>query len=165
MNKTITIQVEYVKGDKLLIGKPLSFAELKNAVREIFETHDEDGFVAAFCARFGYRELPFSQGHFEYLIDLDTRLVFMSTFPKKLDGANVLYYSDRSEYEPVRYAGGAAAHNVIYLAICKYENDASYYLFHVDENFDVVADDCFDSIEACKKIMDEYNVNWHEPKK
>ena len=158
------ICIEYYKGDKLLVGKALSFQEIRRAVREIFETQNEDGFVTAFCARYGYRELRFFKGHFDYLIDLDTRIVFTSCFPQKLDGANVLYYSDRGEYEPVRYVGGAVAHNVIYLAICQYENDASYYLFHVDENFDVVADDCFESIDACKAIMDKYNVEWHEQK-
>ena len=164
-SKKMIIYIEYHKGDKLLVGKALSFQEIRRAVREIFETQHEDGFVIAFCARYGYRELPFSERHFDYLIDLDTRIVFTSCFPQKLDSANVLYYSDRGEYEPVRYVGGAVAHNVIYLAICQYENDASYYLFHVDENFDVVADDCFESIDACKRIIDDYGVNWHEQRK
>ena len=87
------------------------------------------------------------------------------TFPKELDSAKVLYYTDRGTFDPVCYVGGAIAHNVVYLAICKYDDDDAYYIFHCDESLEVVADDCFESVEACKAVMDKYNVEWHEQKK
>ena len=86
------------------------------------------------------------------------------TFPKTLNGAKVLYYTDRGVFEPVYSCGGAVAHNVTYLAICKYDNDDDCYVFHCDEDLNVVADGCFGSIEACKKYIDEYDVEWHEQK-
>lgn len=160
------IGIEFYCGDKLLVGKTLTFEELKTAVNEIFEKHDEKGFVAAFCSRYGYKELPYSEGYAAYWIDLDTRCVLVTsyTFPKELDSAKVLYYTDRGTFEPVYYVGGAIAHNVVYLAICKYDNDDSYYVFHCDESLEVVADDCFESKETCKAVMDKYNVEWHEQK-
>ena len=54
------------------------------------------------------------------------------------------------------------AHNVVYLAICKYDNDDAYYVFHCDESLEVVADDSFESKETCKAVMDKYNVEWHK---
>lgn len=91
------------------------------------------------------------------------------SFPKELDGARVLYYSDRGTFDPVYYVGGEIAHNVYYLAICKYDNDNAFYdnafyVFHVDENLEVVADDCWDSIETCMELTERYGVEWHEHK-
>ena len=157
------IGIEYFCGNKLLVGKSLTFDELKSAVNEIFEKYDEKSFVSAFCSKYGYKELPYSEGYVAYWIDLDTRSVLVTsyTFPKELDGAKVLYYTDSGTFDPVYYVGGAIAHNVVYLAICKYDNDDDYYIFHCDESLEVVADDCFESIEACKRVMDKYNIEWH----
>ncbi len=158
------IGIEHVCGDKYFVGKSMTFEELRTAVKEIFEKNDEAGFVSEFCNRFGYKELPYSDGYADYLIDLATRLVFVTshTFPKELDGAKVLYYTDKGNFEPVYYTGGAVAHNVFYLAICKYDNDDSYYLFHIDENMEVVTDDCWDSIELFKKHIDSYDVKLYK---
>ena len=67
------IGIMYYGGDKLLVGKTLTLEELKTAVYEIFEKCDEKGFAAAFCSRYGYKELPYSEGCAAYWIDLDTR--------------------------------------------------------------------------------------------
>ena len=97
------IGIESVYGDKLLSGKTLSFEVLKSATKAILKKCDEKSFVAEFCARFGYKELPYSEGYAAYFIDLDTHMVFVTsyTFPKELDGAKVLYYTDRGVFEPV----------------------------------------------------------------
>ena len=160
------IGIECVCGRKRLVGNTMTFAELKAAVNEIFEKNDEADFVPAFCNRFGYKELPYSDGYADYLIDIDTRLVLVTsyTFPKELDGAKVLYFTEKGNFKPVCYPGGAVAHNVFYLALSKYDNDDSYYLFHLDENLEVVADDCWDSIEFFKKYMNSYDVKWHKTK-
>ena len=144
----------------------MSLDELKNAVKEILEKHEEIDFASAFCSRFGYKEMPYNDGYAAYIVDLDTRMVFVTsyTFPKELDGAKVLYFTERGVFEPVYYLGGEVAHNVAYLAICKYDNDEAYYIFHCDESLEVVADDCWDNIELCKKYMIEYDVKWLEHK-
>ena len=160
------IGIESVYGDKLLSGKTLSFEVLKSSTKEILEKHGEKSFAASFCARFGYKELPYSEGYAAYFIDLDTHMVFVTsyTFPKELDGAKVLYYTDRGIFEPVYYPGGAIAHNVSYLAVCHYENDENYYIFHCDESLNVVADDCFHSIDACKRYIEKNDIVWHKQK-
>ena len=160
------IGIESVYGDKLLSGKTLTFEVINSATKEILKQHDEKSFVTVFCARFGYKELPYSEGYAAYVIDLDAHMVFVtsSTFPKELDGAKVLYYTDRDTFNPVRYPGGAIAHNVSYLAICKYENDEDYYVFHCDEGLDVVADDCFQSIEECQRHIEKHDLAWHKQK-
>lgn len=156
------IGIESVYGEKRLVGKTMSFDELRNAVKEILEKHDAINFVSAFCSRFGYKEMPYADGYAAYIVNTDTRKVFVTsyTFPKELDGAKVLYFTERGVFEPVYYPGGAVAHNVVYLAICQYDNDESYYLFHCDENLEVVADDEWWDIELFKKYMPGYNVEW-----
>lgn len=162
MNKLIIV-IESVDGDKLLAGKALTLDALKLAVNEILKTHSEQDFVRAFCARFGYRELPYSNGYAAYIVDLDTHMVLVTsyTFPKELDGAKVLYYSERGNFEPVYYPGGEIAHNISYLAVCKYDNDEEYYVFHCDGSLEVVADDCLPSLEVCMKYMDRVDTKWY----
>ena len=83
------IQIKSRYGDKLLAGKSLSFDSLRLVAEDIFQKHDETHFVAAFCQKLGYKELPYSQGYAAFLIDLDIHAVFVTpdTFPKVLDGA------------------------------------------------------------------------------
>ena len=106
--------------------------------------------------------MPYNDGYAAYMVDLDTSMVFVTsyTFPKELDGAKVLYFTERGVFEPVYYPGGGVAHNVAYLAICKYDNDEAYYIFHCDESLEVVADGCWNTIELCKEYMPGYDVKW-----
>ena len=146
------IGIESAEGDRLICGKALSFDEIKNAVFELLQVLDEKSFTAAFCSRYGYKELPYYEGAYAaYVIDLDTHLVIVPgySFPKELNGAKVLYYTEKGDFAPVR----KPAHNVCYLAVCKYDENSDYFIFHLDESLEVVADDCFDSFEACKKAM------------
>ena len=158
------IGIESVWGNKSLSGQTLSFEILNAATKEILKQHDETSFVDVFCARFGYKQLPYWTGYAAYYINLDTHRVFVasSTFPKELDGAKVLYYTDRGVFDPVYYPGGEIAHNVFYLAICKYENGNDYYVFHCDEDLTVVADNCFHSIEQCKNSLKQKDMIWHK---
>ena len=155
------ICVESAYGDKLLGGKSLSLPVLKSVVEDILKTHSETEFTAEFCARLGYKELPYSDGYSAFRIDLDTHWVYAPyyTFPRELDGAKVLYYTDRGTFPPVYFSGGEMAHKIYYLAICKYENDEAYYLFHCDESLKVVADNCFQSVDTCKQYMGD--TEWH----
>lgn len=160
------IGIESAWGDQRLSGPTRTFDELRDAMQELLKTHDERAFPAAFCAAHGYRELPYSEGYAAYVLDLDTHRVIVPyySFPRELDGAKVLYHTDRGEFRPVYYIGGEIAHRVAYLAICKYEADDNYYLFHCDESLQVVADDCFRSLEICKQLMDDSGASWHEMK-
>lgn len=84
------------------------------------------------------------------------------SFPKELDGAKVLYHTDRGAFDPVYYSGGAIAHHVFYLAVCKYSDDEDYYVFHCDENLEVVADDALPTMKACQRYMDAFDVTWYK---
>lgn len=158
------IAIESADGDKLLLGKELSLDVLKSAVNGILKSYSEKEFTAAFCSRFGYRELPYSEGYAAYGIDLDTHLVTVPaySFPRGLNGAKVLYYTDKGNFEPVRYPGGEIAHRVAYLAVCKYDGDEEHYVFHCDESLDVVADDCIGSLTRCEDYMRTSGAVWHK---
>ncbi len=70
------IELESVYGDKLLHGGRLEREELQNAIKEILQTVAERDFPSAFCARYGYEELPYSDiTCVDYVIDLDTHLL------------------------------------------------------------------------------------------
>ncbi len=163
------IYIEYHKGDKLLHGKrKLTRAELTSITEQIFSITNEEGFVSAFCEKLAFVEIPYSQyAKADFLIDLNTRAVFdlIHSFPRELDNAKVLYYTDKGDFGAVYWAGGqAVADYVSYLAICAYPNDTAVYLFHCDENLEVVADDCLDSIERCLQVGRDINPNvvWHK---
>lgn len=151
---------------KRFSGKAMTFDELQTAVSAIFKTKNKESFIDEFCTRVGYKKLPYSEGYADYMIDLNSQIVFVTphTFPKELDGAKVLYYTEKGDFEPIYHAGGEIAHKVFYLAICKYDSDKDYCIFHVDENLKVVADGCLESLEACRKFMNEYSVAYHTHK-
>ena len=50
-------------------------------------------------------------------------------FPKKLDGARVLYYTGEGDFGVVTNTNETDAERICYLAICKYEKDNGYYQF------------------------------------
>ncbi len=70
-------------------------------------------------------------------------------FPKKIDGAKVLYYTDKDDFGVVACEDGSNAEYICYLAVCQYDNDTRYYLFLCDEKYEVVTDDLCDSIDEC----------------
>lgn len=83
-------------------------------------------------------------------------------FPLSLDNAKVLYYTLKNDYGVIRFPDGEIADTFKYLAICKYENDESYYLFCCNENFEVVSDSLWESIEKCMSVASSYkaNIEW-----
>lgn len=160
----MVIGIESVYGDKRLSGRNLSADELRSIVKDILSKTDEKNFVSTFCNKLKYTELPDSEGYVAYMIDLDTRKIYSPsyTFPRELDGAKVLFYTDKGHFSPVLYPGGAVADYVFYLAICKYSDSNEYYIFHCNESFEVVADDCLSNLKMCKKYMEDFNIVWHE---
>ena len=161
------IYIEYPKGDKLLHGKrKLTRDELTSITEQIFSLTSEDGFVAAFCEKPGFVEIPRDENRYvDFCIDLQSRWVYdPHYFPRALDGAKVLYYTDRGDFDAVYWAGGqAVADYVSYLAICAYPGDKDVYLFHCDKNYKVVADNCLDTVEQCLQSGQKINPNvvWH----
>lgn len=160
------IRITSLNVNMLFVGKTITFDALRTSVTEIFKKHDRESFVPEFCARFGYQELPYSEGYADYMIDLDEQFAFVTThtFPTELDGAKVLYFTEKGVFDPVYNVGGGIAHKVFYLAICKYDDSKFYYLFYLDENLEVVADGCLENIEDCRKYINEYDVEWHKHK-
>ena len=88
-------------------------------------------------------------------------------FPKKLDGAKVLYYTGEGDFGVVTNTNETDAERICYLAICKYENDNGYYLFLCDENYNVVTDDLLDSITQCFEIASfkKDDIKWYDARR
>ena len=85
-------------------------------------------------------------------------------FPIKLDGAIVLYYTSQDDYGYSFFPNGKIADRYRYLAICKYSEDDEYYLFCCDENYEVVSDMLYNSVEECMAIASKYkeNIVWNK---
>lgn len=84
-------------------------------------------------------------------------------FPKMLDNASVLYYTPENCYGEVYYKTGELAEQIRYLAICKYENDTSYYLFGCNADQEVVSDSLWESADECMCVaQSSYNcaISW-----
>lgn len=84
-------------------------------------------------------------------------------FPKMLDNASVLYYTLENCYGEVYYKTGELAEQIRYLAICKYENDTSYYLFGCNADQEVVSDSLWESADECMCVaQSSYNcaISW-----
>lgn len=74
-------------------------------------------------------------------------------FPKMLDGAEVLYYTPYDDFGQICWDNGEIAHYVKYLAICKYPNkNNEFYLFRCDDQYEVVGDSLWESIEICMGV-------------
>ena len=74
-------------------------------------------------------------------------------FPKILDGAKVLYYTPKDSYGEIHYTTGEVAEYVNYLAICQYSSaKEEYYLFRCNEEFEVVGDSVWNSIDECMAV-------------
>ena len=85
-------------------------------------------------------------------------------FPIKLDGAIVLYYTSQDDYGYSIFPNGEIADHYRYLAICKNTKDDKYYLFCCDENYEVVSDMLYNSVEECMAIASQYkeNIVWNK---
>ncbi|MBQ4282936.1 MAG: hypothetical protein IJB96_03300 [Lachnospira sp.] len=73
-------------------------------------------------------------------------------FPDVLDGAKVLYFTPKDDYGVMYDTLGNVVAHFKYLSICKYDNSEGYYLFDCDENYEVVSDSVWESIEMCMSV-------------
>ena len=89
-------------------------------------------------------------------------------FPEILDNAKVLYYTPKDDYGKIYYINGEVADYIKYLAICKYLNGKEeYYLFRCDENFEVVGDSVWKSVDECMGVANSSyggDIIWIEVK-
>lgn len=69
--------------------------------------------------------------------------------PGVLDEAKVLYYSAEGDYGTVKYSDGMIYATISFFAICRYENDDTFYLFGCDDEMNVISDTVFHSAEEC----------------
>ena len=88
-------------------------------------------------------------------------------FPDILDGAKVLFYSEKDNYGEIQSSDKSYDNVYCYLAICKYSNDKQYYLFCCNENYEVVNDWLCDSVAECKRgaaMAYKNDIVWYQIK-
>lgn len=86
-------------------------------------------------------------------------------FPTEIDGAKVLYYTPQDNYGAIKYPNGEVADYFRYLAICRYSNDARYYLFCCNESYELASDSVWDSLDECMNVAAssyKENIVWHQ---
>lgn len=84
-------------------------------------------------------------------------------FPRELNGADVLFYTDKADYGELEEEG-KDARAIAYLAIAKKPGDPAYYLMLCDADYGVIADHSFPAVEWCKTMagMRYPDIVWHE---
>ena len=94
----------------------------------------------------------------------------MNTPPKSLDGAEVIEWawSGSNPFGYILTASGEVAETVFGLAICTYPNSSVVYRFSCDENWEVVQDSDYASVDDAKSFLPEQykacKANWHREK-
>ena len=88
-------------------------------------------------------------------------------FPDYLDGARVLEYTDRGHYGFVTDFNEddlPIEKEICYYAIAQYEKYLdSFYIFSVDDSFEVIGDACLWTLEMCKNCANlPEDIVWHK---
>ncbi len=82
-----------------------------------------------------------------------------------LDGAKVIAISKKDDFGVIKYSDNSMPPiSVKYLAICKYANDNSIFVFLCNENYEVEQDSVFDTVEEAKQyaLRRNKNVVWED---
>jgi hypothetical protein len=82
----------------------------------------------------------------------------------ELGGAEIIAISELGEYGHIIIDDTSETIDVAYLAICKYKNSDTVYLFLCDKNFSVENDWDFESIEEALKNANTRsikNIKWN----
>lgn len=84
-------------------------------------------------------------------------------FPRELDGAEVLFYTDKADFGELEEEG-ESARAIAYLAITQKPEDSACYLMLCDADYCVIADHNFPAVEWCKTMagMRYPDIVWHE---
>ena len=70
-------------------------------------------------------------------------------FPNELNGAEVLYYTEKADFGELEEEG-KNARAIAYLAIARKPGDPALYLMLCDAEYSVIADHSFPAVEWCK---------------
>ena len=74
---SMLIKIESVYGDRMIFGKHLDRNDWQKAMEALLKTVGEADFSSAFCARYGYEEIPYSDSvRVDYVIDTDTHRLY-----------------------------------------------------------------------------------------
>ena len=76
-------------------------------------------------------------------------------FPSQLDGATVLEYTSKGHYgflTDYDESNAPIVKELCYYAICRYQRN-EYYLFGCDQQYNVMCDYLFPSVEQCKENL------------
>ena len=84
-------------------------------------------------------------------------------FPQEIDGAKVLFYTDKTDFGIVADADGKEEKAISYLAIAQKKEDPAYYLMLCDADFALITDHAFPAMEWCKTMAGiRYpDIVWH----
>ena len=75
--------------------------------------------------------------------------------PRVLDGADVLYLLSSEDNKPFYFiTEGDIHHSIMAMAICRYGNTGSLYLFKCDAAFEVQADSDVGSVEEATEMVE-----------
>ena len=74
-------------------------------------------------------------------------------FPEELDGAKVLWFTDKADFGPLEEEG-QRDRTISYLAIAQKSGDPAYYLILCDAAYAVIADHRFPAVEWCKTMAE-----------
>ena len=70
------LEIESIYGNVIIHGKHFNGNELRTIVKEMLTYVSESEFTSAFCLRYGFEAIPFSENiKVDYTIDLDTHMV------------------------------------------------------------------------------------------
>lgn len=73
-------------------------------------------------------------------------------FPKSLNRTLVYYYTDKDDYGMLDHC---IEKSISYLAICHSHRDSQFHLFYCNEEYKVIADAIYESIEECKRVAED----------
>ena len=76
------VEIESFYGDRLISGKKCTEKALREKMNKILEmVEDARDFTPLFCRVYNYEEYPLSESHHvDFVIDLDTHLVYAPTY-------------------------------------------------------------------------------------
>lgn len=79
-DKTAIIRIDSYFVDCLIIGKVASAEQLKYRMIEVLEEAETRDFLSIFCARYNFEVLHDEGVRADYVIDLDTHLVYKPSY-------------------------------------------------------------------------------------
>lgn len=85
------------------------------------------------------------------------------SFPALIDSADVIFYSNERDYGKVRYSSGLLYDRISSFAICQYPGDSQFYLFALNDKYEVVSDWLLISADQAKEVASSFcsSIVWN----